>query len=171
MGIECKYEVSQTAYIKLILHALKHRHTSVNGLLLGRLPDSSSAERHFSSAAVDLIPRRRGDFSSELGDDSFRRVGVRRDYRIHTSATPSHLPSRVSCRSGAPPTPAGFSLRTRGPVRSAQPSIDVESRRRSPSRASCTHSVLVACPAEACLHRRVVAEQPLLTRLFGTRQR
>ncbi|KAJ6836874.1 putative ER membrane protein complex subunit 8/9-like protein [Iris pallida] len=43
MGIECKYEVSQTAYIKLVLHALKHRSASVNGLLLGRLLDSSSA--------------------------------------------------------------------------------------------------------------------------------
>ncbi|KAJ6834837.1 putative ER membrane protein complex subunit 8/9-like protein [Iris pallida] len=43
MGIECKYEVSQTAYIKLVLHALKHRSASVNGLLLGRLLDSSAA--------------------------------------------------------------------------------------------------------------------------------
>ncbi|KAJ8774182.1 hypothetical protein K2173_009613 [Erythroxylum novogranatense] len=35
-GGELTYELSQNAYIKLDLHALKHRTTAVNGLLLGR---------------------------------------------------------------------------------------------------------------------------------------
>ncbi|XP_050220216.1 ER membrane protein complex subunit 8/9 homolog [Mercurialis annua] len=33
---EVKYEISQNAYIKLVLHAIKHKSTSVNGVLLGR---------------------------------------------------------------------------------------------------------------------------------------
>lgn len=33
---ELKYEISQNAYIKLILHAIKHSTHSVNGVLLGR---------------------------------------------------------------------------------------------------------------------------------------
>ncbi|OAY74604.1 ER membrane protein complex subunit 8 [Ananas comosus] len=37
MGAECRYELSQTAYIKLALHALKHPSSPVNGLLLGPL--------------------------------------------------------------------------------------------------------------------------------------
>lgn len=34
---DCRYQISQCAYIKLVLHALKHQSFSVNGLLLGRL--------------------------------------------------------------------------------------------------------------------------------------
>ncbi|KAJ8626203.1 hypothetical protein MRB53_019510 [Persea americana] len=35
-GDSTKYEIGQGAYIKLVLHALKHRTSAVNGLLLGR---------------------------------------------------------------------------------------------------------------------------------------
>ncbi|XAR67348.1 hypothetical protein NMG60_11002065 [Bertholletia excelsa] len=37
MGSELRYEIGQNAYIKLVLHALKHRTSAVNGVLLGRL--------------------------------------------------------------------------------------------------------------------------------------
>ncbi|XP_022753013.1 ER membrane protein complex subunit 8/9 homolog [Durio zibethinus] len=37
MVTELKYEISQNAYIKLVLHALKHKTTAVNGVLLGRV--------------------------------------------------------------------------------------------------------------------------------------
>lgn len=37
MGSESNYEIHQNAYIKLILHALKHKTSSVNGVLLGRI--------------------------------------------------------------------------------------------------------------------------------------
>ncbi|PHT42378.1 ER membrane protein complex subunit 8/9 -like protein [Capsicum baccatum] len=37
MGGESNYEIHQNAYIKLILHALKHKTSSVNGALLGRI--------------------------------------------------------------------------------------------------------------------------------------
>ncbi|KAI8002497.1 hypothetical protein LOK49_LG08G00522 [Camellia lanceoleosa] len=37
MGGQLRYQIGQNAYIKLILHALKHRSSAVNGLLLGRL--------------------------------------------------------------------------------------------------------------------------------------
>ncbi|GLT26431.1 hypothetical protein SLA2020_014960 [Shorea laevis] len=36
MGADIKYEISQNAYIKLVLHALNHKTASVNGVLLGR---------------------------------------------------------------------------------------------------------------------------------------
>ncbi|OIS96922.1 PREDICTED: ER membrane protein complex subunit 8/9 homolog [Nicotiana attenuata] len=36
-GGESNYEIHQNAYIKLILHALKHKTSSVNGVLLGRI--------------------------------------------------------------------------------------------------------------------------------------
>ncbi|KAF2288932.1 hypothetical protein P3X46_027351 [Hevea brasiliensis] len=38
-GGELKYDMSQNAYIKLVLHALKHRSSAVNGVLLGRSND------------------------------------------------------------------------------------------------------------------------------------
>ncbi|WRX28330.1 ER membrane protein complex subunit 8/9 - like 1 [Theobroma cacao] len=37
MVAELKYEISQNAYIKLVLQALKHKTTAVNGVLLGRV--------------------------------------------------------------------------------------------------------------------------------------
>ncbi|WOL13061.1 ER membrane protein complex subunit [Canna indica] len=49
MGAECCYEVSQIAYIKLVLHALKHPSAAVNGLLLGRLRQDGAA-----SATVEI---------------------------------------------------------------------------------------------------------------------
>lgn len=36
MGGESRYEIHQNAYIKLVLHALNHRTSAVNGVLLGR---------------------------------------------------------------------------------------------------------------------------------------
>ncbi|KAG0496852.1 hypothetical protein HPP92_001369 [Vanilla planifolia] len=36
---DCRYQILQSAYIKLVLHALKHRTSAVNGLLLGRLSE------------------------------------------------------------------------------------------------------------------------------------
>ncbi|XP_015900907.2 ER membrane protein complex subunit 8/9 homolog [Ziziphus jujuba] len=37
MGAELRYEIAQTAYIKMVLHALRHRTSAVNGVLLGRV--------------------------------------------------------------------------------------------------------------------------------------
>ncbi|XP_042504177.1 ER membrane protein complex subunit 8/9 homolog [Macadamia integrifolia] len=37
MGSELKYEIGQKPYIKLILHALKHKTSAVNGILVGSL--------------------------------------------------------------------------------------------------------------------------------------
>ncbi|KAI8008353.1 hypothetical protein LOK49_LG07G03541 [Camellia lanceoleosa] len=42
MGGEVRYQIGQNAYIKLILHALKHRSSAVNGVLLGRLSGGDS---------------------------------------------------------------------------------------------------------------------------------
>ncbi|KAK1315696.1 hypothetical protein QJS10_CPA05g01666 [Acorus calamus] len=41
MDGNCRYEISQGAYVKLILHSLKHRSSAVNGVLLGRLRDGA----------------------------------------------------------------------------------------------------------------------------------
>lgn len=51
MGGDCKYEIRQEAYVKLILHALKHRASAVNGLLVGRLVDAAGG----GSAGVQIV--------------------------------------------------------------------------------------------------------------------
>ncbi|KAK4750597.1 hypothetical protein SAY87_004079 [Trapa incisa] len=45
---ELRYEITQTAYIKLVLHALKHKTAAVNGILLGRVSD------HKGSTVVEI---------------------------------------------------------------------------------------------------------------------
>ncbi|KAI4307840.1 hypothetical protein L6164_030977 [Bauhinia variegata] len=37
MGGDLKYEIAQNAYIKLVLHSLKHKTSAVNGILIGRV--------------------------------------------------------------------------------------------------------------------------------------
>ena len=54
MSVECRYEVSQAAYIKLALHALKYPAAPVNGLLVGRLAEASSSPAVVS--VVDAVP-------------------------------------------------------------------------------------------------------------------
>ncbi|XP_057776480.1 ER membrane protein complex subunit 8/9 homolog [Salvia miltiorrhiza] len=56
MGGESRYEIHQTAYIKLVLHALKHRTSAVNAVLLGR---SAAA----GVEIVDSVPL----FHSQIG--------------------------------------------------------------------------------------------------------
>lgn len=40
---ELRYEIAQTAYIKLVLHALKHKTSAVNGILLGRVSEQEDS--------------------------------------------------------------------------------------------------------------------------------
>ncbi|KAM0831099.1 hypothetical protein ACQ4PT_065771 [Festuca glaucescens] len=54
MGVECRYELAQAAYIKLALHALKHPAAAVNGLLVGRLVDPAASPAVVSVA--DAVP-------------------------------------------------------------------------------------------------------------------
>ncbi|CAM0907745.1 unnamed protein product [Alopecurus aequalis] len=54
MGVECRYELAQAAYVKLALHALKHPAAAVNGLLVGRLLDSAASPAVVS--VVDAVP-------------------------------------------------------------------------------------------------------------------
>ncbi|GAB2279802.1 hypothetical protein Dimus_014441 [Dionaea muscipula] len=60
-----KYEIGQNAYIKLVLHALKHRTSAVNGVLVGRyIPGDgdngvvqiSDAVPLFHSLQIGLLP-------------------------------------------------------------------------------------------------------------------
>ena len=41
MGSDFKYEISQNAYIKLVLHSLKHKTSAVNGVLIGRISSAN----------------------------------------------------------------------------------------------------------------------------------
>lgn len=54
---QSRYEISQTAYVKLVLHALKHKTSAVNGILVGRLKQSSASEDNnsISTEAVEII--------------------------------------------------------------------------------------------------------------------
>lgn len=51
---DCRYQISQCAYVKLVLHALKHHSSSVNGLLLGRLVEDGAAPTVQISDSVPL---------------------------------------------------------------------------------------------------------------------
>lgn len=54
---ESKYEISQTAYVKLVLHALKHKASAVNGILVGRLRQSpaSDDDNNNNTESVEII--------------------------------------------------------------------------------------------------------------------
>ncbi|XP_068650859.1 ER membrane protein complex subunit 8/9 homolog [Aristolochia californica] len=60
MGSECKYEILQSAYIKLVLHALKHKASSVNSILVGRLLNGNLIEISdaipLSHTQIPLLP-------------------------------------------------------------------------------------------------------------------
>ncbi|CAM8949727.1 unnamed protein product [Rhodiola kirilowii] len=47
---ESRYELGQNAYIKLVLHALRHQTSAVNGVLIGRIDSSNVVE------IVDSVP-------------------------------------------------------------------------------------------------------------------
>ncbi|KAL4554676.1 hypothetical protein LXL04_037278 [Taraxacum kok-saghyz] len=59
-GGECRYVIGQNAYIKLILHALKHKTSAVNGVLLGRLSgdivEITDSVPLFHSSQIGLLP-------------------------------------------------------------------------------------------------------------------
>ncbi|KAF7815997.1 ER membrane protein complex subunit 8/9-like protein [Senna tora] len=58
MGSELKYEIAQNAYIKLVLHSLKHKTSAVNGILIGRISPSNDVVE-----IADAVPL----FHSHLG--------------------------------------------------------------------------------------------------------
>ncbi|KAF7120433.1 hypothetical protein RHSIM_Rhsim13G0193100 [Rhododendron simsii] len=56
MGGDMRYEIGQNAYIKLVLQALNHKTSAVNGLLLGRLSAyNNDLETHLSHLQVGSI--------------------------------------------------------------------------------------------------------------------
>ncbi|XP_054818014.1 ER membrane protein complex subunit 8/9 homolog [Prosopis cineraria] len=57
MGSEFRYEIAQNAYIKLVLHSLKHKTAAVNGILIGRVSSNDVVE------IADAVPL----FHSALG--------------------------------------------------------------------------------------------------------
>ncbi|EFJ38134.1 hypothetical protein SELMODRAFT_73953 [Selaginella moellendorffii] len=52
-----KYQISQTAYVKLALHALKHRSAAVNGILVGRVSGGGGGggAEEDSAATVSIV--------------------------------------------------------------------------------------------------------------------
>ncbi|KAF7144424.1 hypothetical protein RHSIM_Rhsim04G0011100 [Rhododendron simsii] len=63
MGGDMRYEIGQNAYIKLVLHALNHKTSAVNGLLLGRLSANNndvveiteSIEEFYRAQGLDIV--------------------------------------------------------------------------------------------------------------------
>ncbi|KAI0489093.1 hypothetical protein KFK09_028934 [Dendrobium nobile] len=53
---DCRYQISQCAYIKFVLHALKHRSSSVNGVLLGRLLEDGGGGAAPTVLISDSVP-------------------------------------------------------------------------------------------------------------------
>ncbi|GJT56402.1 ER membrane protein complex subunit 8/9 [Tanacetum coccineum] len=55
-----RYSISQTAYIKLILHALKHKTSAVNGVLIGQLSgdvvEITDSVPLFHTSQIGLLP-------------------------------------------------------------------------------------------------------------------
>lgn len=49
------YEIGQTAYVKIVLHALKHPNNSVSGVLVGKVTGSSTSENSETGFRVDVI--------------------------------------------------------------------------------------------------------------------
>jgi hypothetical protein len=47
-----KYEIAQTAYVKLVLHALKHKTSAVNGVLIGRVIGAAAAGTEAGTAGA-----------------------------------------------------------------------------------------------------------------------
>jgi hypothetical protein len=60
MGGDSRYEIGQNAYIKLVLHAINHKSSAVNGVLLGRLTGSDAKSVVEITESVPL-------FHSQLG--------------------------------------------------------------------------------------------------------
>ncbi|PRQ35124.1 putative ER membrane protein complex subunit 8/9 [Rosa chinensis] len=58
MGGELRYEITQNAYIKLVLHALKHKTSAVNGILVSRVSPKNDVVE-----IIDSVPL----FHSQLG--------------------------------------------------------------------------------------------------------
>ncbi|XP_055808847.1 ER membrane protein complex subunit 8/9 homolog [Solanum dulcamara] len=58
MGIKATYEIHQNAYIKLILHASKHKNSAVNGILVGRVSGDAAVVE-----IVESVPL----FHSQIG--------------------------------------------------------------------------------------------------------
>ncbi|KAK1571123.1 hypothetical protein Q3G72_012208 [Acer saccharum] len=52
-GGELRYEISQNAYIKLVLYARKHKTAAVNGVLVGRV----SPQKNDVVEITDSVPR------------------------------------------------------------------------------------------------------------------
>ncbi|MFS7893472.1 putative ER membrane protein complex subunit [Helianthus anomalus] len=59
-GGDCRYVIDLNAYIKLVLHALKHKTSAVNGVLLGRLSgevvEIADSVPLFHSSQIGLLP-------------------------------------------------------------------------------------------------------------------
>lgn len=70
-GDGIKYQIGQVAYVKLVLHAHKHKYSSVNGVLVGKVTqqdaptdaNDGAREGHSVVEIVDAVPL----FHGQLG--------------------------------------------------------------------------------------------------------
>jgi hypothetical protein len=105
---DLKYEVTQNAYIKLVLHSLKHPTSAVNGVLIGRISSSNDTveitdavplfhsqipllpqleisliliEEYFSAKGLNIV----GYFHANERSDEFELGGVAKNIGDHIS--------------------------------------------------------------------------------------
>ncbi|CAJ2633703.1 unnamed protein product [Trifolium pratense] len=103
---DLKYEVSQNAYIKLVLHSLKHPTSAVNGVLIGRISNDTVEitdavplfhsqipllpqleisliliEEYFSAKGLNIV----GYFHANERSDEFELGGVAKNIGDHIS--------------------------------------------------------------------------------------
>jgi hypothetical protein len=59
-----RHELRQEAYVKLVLHALKHKTSAVNGVLIGRVAeDAKASDGKVTVEVTDCVPL----FHGQLG--------------------------------------------------------------------------------------------------------
>eukprot|EP00959_Pyramimonas_sp_CCMP1952_P389151 8153824-Pyramimonas_sp.AAC.1 len=50
------YELSPTAYVKMMLHVMKHPSSAVNGVLVGPKPATPNGDEPVKAVVVDAVP-------------------------------------------------------------------------------------------------------------------
>ncbi|KAK7843002.1 er membrane protein complex subunit 8/9 like protein [Quercus suber] len=86
MGGEWRYEIAQNAYMKIVLHALKHKSSAVNAVLLGRVSPTNnvveitdSIEEHYAAKGVNIV----GYFHANERFDDYELSGVAKNVGDH----------------------------------------------------------------------------------------
>ncbi|KAL6614786.1 hypothetical protein ACP70R_037056 [Stipagrostis hirtigluma subsp. patula] len=106
MGVKCRYEVEQAAYIKLVMHAFKHPSAAVNGLLVGHLVEAPPPRPSSSSSTPCRCPTTsRCSPRSSSRSPSSRATSQRRAASPSSSTT---TPTRAGTTPSSRPSPSAL---------------------------------------------------------------